>query len=129
MAIGGGGFSGGGGRDSIGGPGGGPAVGDDGRNVGGRRDRPGGRRERSRSRESQRDAPIVAKRLRTTANQEELLSDSDTVAPAPKDPPPQTAEQIAARQATVRRQGRGQTILSGALGVAAGPNVRRPTLG
>lgn len=85
--------------------------------------RPGGTPGRDRGQRTE------ARRLRESSDQNELLSNRDTVATTPVDPEPQSAEQIAARQAEVRRRGRGQTILSGKLGVAAGPNISRRTLG
>lgn len=94
--------------------------------------RPSGRRSEGGfgpSSSSQRNGVIRAKRLRQTSDPNALLSDKDTVAPTPVDPAPQSADQVSARQAEVRRLGRGQTILTGRLGVAAGPRISRPTLG
>ena len=111
---------------------GGTGPGGTGRAGGGRQGQPGGRSGDSRDGSgNQRDGNGVrrARRLRETSNQNELLSNRDTVATTPVDPEPQSADQIAARQAEVRRRGRGQTILSGRLGEAVGPLINRPRLG
>jgi len=113
------------GRDvgsGLGGPGTGTRSGDRGR--GRDRDQRGGRQQRQQRQRRPDQAPS-----------DQRLLDNGDKAPAPVDPPPQSKEQIeserVARQAEVRRIGRGQTILAAAarLGEGAGPLIHRRTLG